>query len=69
MNEFRVSINRYSSYCFKKKIKNLFEKAYDEPTRFMKCFIKEFQNKNLFVQQFKLNDVEHVDNRRKRANN
>ena len=34
----------------KKKIKDLFEKAYDESARFIKCFIKEFQNKNSFVQ-------------------
>ena len=52
----------------KKKVKNLFEKTYDKLTKFIKCFIKEFQNKNSFVQQFKLNDVKHVDSRRKRAN-
>ena len=34
----------------KKKVKNLFERAYDESTRFIKCFIKEFQDKNSFVQ-------------------
>ena len=52
----------------KKKIKNLFEKAYDESTRFIKYFIKKFQDKDSFVQQFKLNDVKHADNRRRRAN-
>ena len=52
----------------KKKIKNLFKKMYDESTKFIKCFIKKFQDKNSFVQQFKLNDVEHTDNHRKRAN-
>ena len=52
----------------KKKIKDLFKRAYDESMRFIKCFIKEFQNKNSFVQQFKLNDVEHVNSRRRRAN-
>ena len=51
----------------RKKVKDLSERAYDEPTRFMKCFIKELQNKDSFVQQFKSNDVEHVDNRRRRA--
>ena len=53
----------------RKKVKNLFEKAYDEPARFMKCFIKKLQDKNSFVQQFKLNDVKRVDSRRRRANN
>ena len=33
----------------KKKIKNLFKKAYDESTKFMKCFIKKFQDKNSFI--------------------
>ena len=52
----------------RKKIKDLFKEAYDESTKFIKCFIKEFQDKDSFVQQFKSNDVEYADNRRKRAN-
>ena len=52
----------------RKKVKNLSEKAYNEPAKSMKCFIKKLQDKNSFVQQFKLNDVEHVDSRRRRAN-
>ena len=51
----------------KKKVKNLFETIYEKLARFMKCFIKKFQNKNSFVQQFKLRNVEFVNNRRERA--
>ena len=36
--------------------------------KFIKYFIKEFQNKNSFMQWFKSNDIIHVNNRRKRAN-
>ena len=34
----------------------------------MKCFIKKFQNKDSFMQQFKSKNVEFVDSRRERAN-
>ena len=34
----------------------------------MKYFIKKFQNKDSFVQQFKLKNVEFIDSRRERAN-
>ena len=52
----------------KKKIKNLFKTAYEKLAKFMKCFIKKFQNKDSFVQQFKLKDVKFADSRRERAN-
>ena len=52
----------------KKKVKNLFKKAYDKSMKFIKYFIKELQDKNSFMQQFKSNDVKCVDNRRRRAN-
>ena len=52
----------------KKKIKNLFKTVYEKLAKFMKCFIKKFQNKDSFVQQFKLKNVEFVDSRRERAN-
>ena len=68
MSELRVSISKYSSCRFKKKIKNLFETAYEEFAKFMKCFIKKLQNKDSFVQQFKLKNVKSADNRRERAN-
>ena len=68
MSEFRVSINRYSSYRFKKKIKNLFKTAYEKLARFMKCFIKKFQNKDSFVQQFKSKNVKFINSRRERVN-
>ena len=67
MSESRVSINRYSNCRLKKKIKNLFKTAYKKFARFMKCFIKKFQNKNSFVQQFKLKNVKFADSRRERA--
>ena len=51
-----------------KKIKNLFKTAYEELAKFMKYFIKKFQNKNSFVQQFKLKNIEFVNSRRERAN-
>ena len=34
----------------------------------MKCFIKKLQNKNSFVQQLKLKNIEFTDSRRERAN-
>ena len=51
----------------RKKIKNLFKTAYKELARFMKCFIKKLQNKDSFVQQLKLKNVEFIDSRRERA--
>ena len=66
---FVFQLTNIQIIVLKTKIKNLFEGTYDEPTRFMKCFIKEFQDKNSFVQQFKLNDVEYVDSRHRRADN
>ena len=52
----------------KKKVKNLSETAYEEFARFMKCFIKKFQNKDSFVQQFKSRNVKFANNHRERAN-
>ena len=51
----------------KKKVKNLFKTAYEKLAKFMKCFIKKFQNKDSFVQQLKLRNVKSVNNRRERA--
>ena len=51
----------------RKKIKNLFKTAYEELVKFIKCFIKKLQNKNSFVQQFKLKNVEFVNSCRERA--
>ena len=52
----------------RKKIKNLSETTYEEFARFMKCFIKKLQDKDSFVQQFKLKNVKSADSRRERAN-
>ena len=52
----------------RKKVKNLSETAYEKFARFMKCFIKKFQNKDSFVQQFKSKNVKSADSRRERAN-
>ena len=68
MSELRVLINKYSSCHFKKKIKNLFKTAYEKFAKFIKCFIKKLQNKDSFMQQFKLRNVKFVDSRRERAN-
>ena len=67
MSESCVLINRYSNRHFKKKVKNLFKTAYEELAKFVKCFIKKFQNKDSFMQQFKLRNVKSVNSRRERA--
>ena len=51
----------------KKKVKNLSETAYEKLAKFMKYFIKKFQNKDSFVQQLKLKNVKFADSRRERA--